>query len=96
MIHRLNPTEAVRDLSGLVIPCLRDTVKIGNAIGGNQRTTGVSMLYMNRHITLTVDQYELFRVQVLQYIQEKLIYGLTSIDLDSIIESRIREVFANE
>lgn len=101
--RKLNRYEAVEVLSPLVMPMIRDRAVVGSPVGSNQRTAGVPIFYEGRvTVTLTTDQYEMFRVQVLQYIQDRLgskpflMVSLGEAQIDLLIRDRINTVFADE
>lgn len=81
---------------------IRDQAKIGHPVPGNRDTAGVSIMYRSRYVTLTTDQYELLRVDVLQYVQDRLgsrpglMVAMGPSQVDSLIRDRIGAVFADE
>jgi len=88
-------------LTPLVIPLIRDLCEVGHPTPGNRKGAGVRIRYQTHDVVLTTDQYELLRVEVLQYVQDRLgsdprlMYTLGKWEVEAIIKSRLRVVFAD-
>jgi hypothetical protein len=89
--------EIVELLTPLVLPMIRDQAIIGKPINGNILGIGVSIQYKDSYVTLTTDQYELLRTEVLIYVTEKfqgyILYDEN--ELQNLIRDRLEEVFIN-
>lgn len=98
MSVRLLSKEEMVALHSLVVPMIRDQVRILGPTPGDRDTTGVSIMYAGRYTTLKPSQYETFRTEVVRYIQDKIFLsatylGLTKFQIEKIIKERIETVF---
>jgi hypothetical protein len=98
-VDLLSKNEMV-NLAPLVVPMIRDEVRIYGPVPGGRDTAGVSIMYRGRYTTLKPVQYETFRTEVVRYIQDKIFLSatylsLTKADIDRIIRERIETVFAD-
>ena len=80
---------------------LEDKAIVHGPRGGNPVTSGVHISYSGGSVFLDTDQYELFRVEVLQYFLENyylkpILTVLTQSSLDQLIRDKVLEVFAEE
>jgi len=88
-------------LTPLVIPMILDRAQIGHPTPGNRDKAGVRIRYLTHDVVLTTDQYELLRVEVLQYIQDRfgsdpfLMLTLGKWEVEKLIKSRLRVVFVD-
>jgi hypothetical protein len=94
----LDVNTLVRVLTPLTIPMLRDQCTIGYPTGGNTYKDLVPICYNGQYVCLTTDQYEVYRLQVLQYFVNMTTpwyISFTTDVIEDIIAARIREVFEN-
>jgi len=98
---KLTKYEAAEEFAPLVWPMLHDSVVITGPRAGNVVTSGVTLSYNGAKLTVTVEQYELFRVEVLTYFSDN--YWLKPMtpfipkpELMGRIQTKILEVFENE
>lgn len=97
----LSKYEAADVLTPLVWPLVGDRAIVFDPRPCNVVTTGVTIKYDRTELTMTVDQYELFRVQVLQYIAshyylKPITRVIPSSELELRIRERILEVFSDQ
>jgi hypothetical protein len=100
-LKSLDKYEAAELLSPLVWPMLGDKVDVNRPVAGNMATSGVQLSYNRTRVTLTTEQYDLFRTEVLVWFAEN--YWLKPItltippsEIDRLVRERILEVFEEE
>lgn len=94
----LDKYEAAAVLTPLAWPIIQGRTLIGEPIPGNNAAAGVNIQYRGTHTTLTTDQYELFRLEVLIPITEQFFIGPFNrqgdiILIEKAIKDLILEVF---
>lgn len=94
----LTKNEAVVALTPLVWPMINDRAIIGTPIPGNNLVAGVDIFYAGEHTTLTTDQYELLRTQVVipiteTYFLKPLGYSTPLSEIEKHIKVLIEQAF---
>lgn len=100
MIRNWDKNQLVAALAPLVMPLIRDRCQISTPIPGNYVHAKVTIRHGTDYVTLTPEQYEILRTEVLQPVQDKFSYtpmyeALGESEVERIIQQRLEEAFAD-